>query len=246
MRSGLPAGSAFWSGWSSIGLDDLIDYFKGPDKHLFKDMIVDSNDNRADGYGLDSRSRRPLPRGKYELEYYMSHTALLPCGYELIDSYWTITVTAPAAALHEAFFDPVSIGSGGAVGADGSNGVLKPTDFTFGGEGVSLGSIKWQSQAVEMRMSPHNRLANHHADFIALDGSVSLRLDFDDAAETGEGDSRALSWAVCAQPWQAGDLLMLRISESPTDLSGVSRDGDCVSATPTPTATAVPAGVSRR
>ena len=242
MQSGLPAGSAFWSGWSSIGLDDLIDYFKGPDKHLFKDVMVDSNDNRADGYGLDSRSRRPLPRGKYELEYYVSHTALLPCGYELIDSYWTIIATAPAAAIHEAFFDPASIGSGGAVGADDSNGVLKPTDFTFGGAGVSLDSIKWQSQAVEMRMSPHNRLANHHADFIALDGSVSLRLDFDDATETGEGDSRALSWPVCAQPWQSGDLLMLRISESPTDLTGVSRDGDCVSGSATPAPTVAPGG----
>ena len=92
-------------------------------------------------------------------------------------------------------------------------------------------------------MSPHNRLANHHADFIALDGSVSLRLDFDDATETGEGDSRALSWTVCAQPWQSGDLLMLRISESPTDLSGVSRDGDCVSGTAVP-ATAIPASAT--
>ena len=85
-----------------------------------------------------------------------------------------------------------------------------------------------------MRLSPHNRLANHHADFIALDGTVSLRLDFDAAAETGEGDSRALSWAVCAQPRQAGDLLMLRISESPADLTGVTRDADCVSVAPTP------------
>ena len=234
MESGLPAGSAFWSGWNSIGLDDLIDYFKGPDKHLFKDEMVDSNDDPVDGYGLDSRSRRPLPRGNYELEYYMSHADLLPCGYEVIDSYWTIIATAPAGTLHEAFFDPASIGNGGAVGADASSGVLKPAGFTFGGAGVSLDSIRWESQAAEMRLSPHTTLANHHADFIALDGSVALRLDFDDATETGEGDSRALSWAVCAQPWQPGDLLMLRISESPADLTGVSRDGDCVS----PTATA--------
>ena len=91
-----------------------------------------------------------------------------------------------------------------------------------------------------MRLSPHNRLPNHHADFIALDGSISLRLDFDDATETGEGDSRALSWDVCAQPWQAGDLLMLRISESPTDLTGATRDADCVSARATPMATVTP------
>ena len=150
-----------------------------------------------------------------------------------------ITVTAPAGAIHEAFFDPATIGSGGAVGADAANGVLKPAGFAFGGAGVSLDSIRWESQAAEMRMSPHTRLANHHTDFIALDGSVALRLDFDDATETGEGDARALSWHVCAQPWQAGDLLMLRISESPADLSGVTRDGGCAPATAVP-ATATP------
>ena len=121
--------------------------------------------------------------------------------------------------------------SGESVGADGANGVLKPTTFALGGAGVSLESIRWESRTVEMRLSPRANLANHHADFIALDGSVSLRLDFNDVAETGEGATRSLSWCVPFQPWQAGDLLMLRISESPADLIGVTR---CVSATPTP------------
>ena len=69
-----------------------------------------------------------------------------------------------------------------------------------------------------MRLSPHTRLANHHADFIAPDGSVSLRLDFDDATETGAGANRALRWEVDNQPWSDGDLLMLRVSESPADM----------------------------
>ena len=71
-----------------------------------------------------------------------------------------------------------------------------------------------------MRLSPHTRLANHHADFIALDGSIALRLDFDDASETGAGANRALRWKVNAQPWSDGDMLMLRISESPADPTG--------------------------
>ena len=35
-----------------------------------------------------------------------------------------VTVTAPTGTLHEAFFDPVAIGT--TIGADGTNGVLKP------------------------------------------------------------------------------------------------------------------------
>ena len=70
-------------------------------------------------------------------------------------------------------------------------------------------------------------------DFIAKDGSVALRLDFDDASETGSGASRALRWNVCAQPWSGGDLLMLRISENPADLTSATLDADC-SALPAP------------
>ena len=237
--SGLPAGSVFESAGLSGGNAYRIGKLKGPHGHLFEKIRIDSNDNPTDGYRLQSKIKRPLPRGAYELESYSLHPIYLPCNYELLGQYWTVHVAPPAATIHEAFFDPASVGSGGAVGADASNGVLKPAGFTFGGADVSLDSIRWESQAAEMRLSPHTRLANHHADFIALDGSVALRLDFDDATETGEGETRALSWPVCAQPWQAGDLLMLRISESPSDLSGVSRDADCVSATAVP-ATATP------
>ena len=112
---------------------------------------------------------------------------------------------------------------------------MKPTAFSLAdGTGVSLQSVAWNPSAVEMRLEPHAPLAGYHADFIALDGSVSLRLDFDDASETGEGESRGLSWPLCVQPWSDGDLLMLRISESPPDLAGATRDGDCAAA---PTAT---------
>ena len=247
MDSGLPAGSMFTDAdtWPHPqGLDHIINYFKGPDKHLFEDEKVDSNNDPADGYRLESVSRRPLPRGNYELEYYDVHLSFLPCGYTPLASYWTIHVVAPDGTLHEAFFDPAAMGGG--AGADGANGVLKPAALSLeDGTSASLRSVKWQPSAVEMRLEPHAKLPGYHADFIALDGSVSLRLDFDDASEIGEGDSRALSWPVCVRPWESGDLLMLRISESPPgDLPGVTRDADCAvmpTATPdTPTPTPAP------
>ena len=232
--SGLSAGSVFVDKGDPGGGDEyFIHYFKGTHKQLFENEVVDSNDDPYDGYRHEIRNRRPLPRGIYELEYYITHPLFLPCGYNSLSSYWTVHVTAPAGTLHEAFFDPAAIGGG--AGADKDNGVLKPTTFSLAdGSGVSLQSVAWNPSAVEMRLEPRAPLAGYHADFIALDGAVSLRLDFDDASETGEGESRALSWPLCAQPWQAGDLLMLRISESPTDLSGAARDAGCEAA---PTAT---------
>ena len=105
------------------------------------------------------------------------------------------------------------------------------------------GRIEWESGRVVMRLEPDdNALADHHVDFIALDGSVALRLDFDAAAEATNGGAPALAWGVCDQPWSDGDLLMLRIRESEANLSGATGDADCLpppaaddTATTTPT-----------
>ena len=125
----------------------------------------------------------------------------------------TMTVTAPEGTVHEAFFDPVVIGA--AVGADGSRGVLKPASFAIEGVGTTdIKRIRWESARVEMQIDPPGRPTGHHIDFIALDGTVVLRLDFDDAVDVvEEGRTHALTWGVCERPWNDGDLLMLRISE---------------------------------
>ena len=125
---------------------------------------------------------------------------------------------------------------GGGAGVDESKGVLKPAEFSLpDGTSAAIRSIAWRPSAVEMRLEPRARLSGYHADFIAMDGSIRLRLDFDDASEIGEGDSRALSWPVCIGRWEAGDLMMLRISESPPGaLPGATRDTECANM---PTAT---------
>ena len=116
--------------------------------------------------------------------------------------------------VHEAFFDPVAIGA--AVGADASNGVLEPAAFTVGGASATMTSLEWESSTVTMELNPSASLAGHAVDFIALDGSVSLTLSFDDATQSGG----ALTWSVASQPWNAGDLLMLRIFEEPARTQG--------------------------
>ena len=183
---------------------------------------------------------RPIPDGAYEVYAHFQEAEWMPCDYIAPPTTWRYTFESDA--LHEAFFDPVDLGD--AVGAGSGNGVLNP--YTFDAEGATettIERIEWVSGSVRIELDPHDSLAGHHIDFIALDGTVSLRLDFDDASEIGEGTSRALSWNVCEQPWSEGDLLMLRISESPENLLGATNNASCpgdAAATPAPTATATP------
>ena len=96
----------------------------------------------------------------------------------------------PPGTLHEAFFDPVDIGT--AVGADSSDGVLKPAAFTVGGANTTISSLKWEAGTATMALSPSASLSGYAIDFIALDGSVSLTLSFDDATQSGG----TLTWSV--------------------------------------------------
>ena len=204
-------------------------WLTGQDMDLFKTQIIDDDEVASNGYYQHITIARPLPAGKYRFFDHIHHYEYMPCNFTPENNHleWIITAVAPDSAVHEAFFDPVAIG--GAVGADAANGVLKPTSFslTNGGSTASLVRTAWELGQATMELEPSLSLAGHHADFIALDGSVSLRLNFGDAAETVDGAKRTLAWNVCAQPWESGDLLMLRISKSGEDLTGVTNDGPC-------------------
>ena len=171
-------------------------------------------------------SARPIPAGEYKVNNNYLLLPFIPCNH-VFTYEMTMTVTAPEGTVHEAFFDPVVIGA--AVGADGSRGVLKPASFAIEGVGTTdIKRIRWESARVEMQIDPPGRPTGHHIDFIALDGTVVLRLDFDDAVDVvEEGRTRALTWGVCERSWNDGDLLMLRISESPPGLTGATNDVLC-------------------
>ena len=234
----------------------------GEDSEFFQSLLLDLNEvqvispnywatrDQVTDYAIEIKAMRPLPAGLYEINLYGQAPDHIPCEFVQPPSTWRFTFESVEDALHEAFFDPVALGD--AVGADG---VLKPAAFVFDGGDATIQRIDWLDGQVRMTLSPHTALPDHHIDFIALDGSVSLRLDFDDAAQVADVDgSRTLAWGVCSQPWQPADLLMLRISESPADLAGVTFNADCApvataSPTPTPevmpTATPVPTPTAR-
>ena len=85
--------------------------------------------------------------------------------------------------------------------------MLDAAGFTVGGAATTIDGLKWEGGTLTLELSPAASLIGHALDFIALDGSVTLSLDGGAATVSGG----TLTWSVADQPWQAGDLLMLRI-----------------------------------
>ena len=183
---------------------------KGVDRSLFKALTVDDDTLPDNGYKLGVATARPLPMGSYEFEHHAQHHTYIPCNFtpDAFYSIQEVTVTAPTGTLHEAFFDPVAIGT--AVWADATNGVVEPAAFTVGGTATTIDTLKWESGAVTMLLSPAPSLSGYEMDVIELDGSVSLTLSVADATSNAGG---TLTWDVPDRPWEAGDQLMLRLRE---------------------------------
>ena len=245
VKSGQKTGTVITSG-STGGLPyyDLF-FLTGTDSTYFEIVIEDDNSDPYDNYHRTAKTLRPLVATDYSVIYHSKPGILRLCIGSPVEAYtanptanWTIRATSPAGTLHEAFFDPVAIGA--AVGADGDNGALTPAAFSVaGGADAEIRRIDWDADVVKIEIAnPPASLANHHIDFIALDGSVALRLDFGDAAVADAGVVRTFSWGVCGQPWQAVDRLMLRISESAADVAGATNNASCMDEPePTPSAT---------
>ena len=185
----------------------------------------------AKGWPLTAITARPLPASEYR--FYWAEQSYIDalCG-SMPEDHLTrreviVTVTPPPNTLHEAFFDPVTLGAG--VGADSSNGVIKPAGFTVDGTSTSITGFKWESGSVTVTLSPYVSLSGHKLDFIGLDGSVALSLVVSSATE--DTVAGTLTWPAATQPWHDGDMLMLRIGPSTTPAP---------TPTPEPTSTPVP------
>ena len=213
LTSGQAAGSHFYTdegAWIYVE-----DYGKTiPDKYAGMFQLEGSDAELFSvAYPGEVSLARPLPAGEYRYSF-----VDMPKKYVVCDGLpeeerkrleHFVAVKSPEGVTHEAFFDPVAIGN--AVGADASNGVLSPADFAIGGKSVSISGLKWEGGQVTLTTSPHDPLTGHLLDFIALDGTVALTLDAD--AATADSAAGTLTWAVATQPWQDGDLLMLRLRQ---------------------------------
>ena len=245
-RASIESGFAWWTevnrttyeDYEVIGKEYARIWLEGTDKDFFFAEIDDDDKDYSNGYDELVATARPLPAGMYQVEIHGQFPDYVPCNY-VPDTYdpLIVTVTAPAGTAHEAFFDPVTIGS--AVGADGTNGALKPTAFTANGTATALQSLKWESGTVMLTLNPNASLSGLALDFIALNGSVSLTLLASDA----KVDSAAgtLRWSMATQPWREGDKLMLRIRSATAAPRATSTPTPTPTATPTPTPTPTPA-----
>ena len=188
---------------------------------------------------------RPLIRGFNTVSHYWQHYTEIPCNDVPTEAYtkYSVTVTAPAGTVHEAFFDPVAL-DGGGVGADTSvigKGVLGPTYMTFKGQNSHLKDLMWESGKVTLTLTDGIDLAGLVLDFINTDGNVSLRLKANDG--TVDSTKETYRWSVANAPWAAGDLLMIRLREASTITTPVTPTATPGGPTPTPVPpTATPGG----
>ena len=217
-------------GGSQMSLGLVNWYAAGPDAEYFQIQVTDQRpypymsindiDLAPVIYGQRYATTRPLPMGVYRfVPRHHDRDEWRICRPIPVDDWipWEVTAVPPVGTLHEAFFDPVA--DGAAIAAGGPLGALNPATFTTaGGAETTIRRIEWSPNKATITLAnPPASLAGHHAEFIAIDGSVALRLDFDDAAFAAAADALALTWQICAQPWQPGDLLMLRITKTPFD-----------------------------
>ena len=212
LLSSSPAGHVLWPGENRRGPQYGRYWVEGDDAALFSRSYQDDDTNPANGYDVPFAIKRPLPAGTYSVTTRGIKGEFFACNYTpefggRID--FTINVMAPAGVLHEAFFDPVTIGTG--VGADSSNGVIDPASLTINGSSTSITGLRWEDGTATLSLSPYVSLEGHVLDFIALDGSVALSLPVSSTME--DSAVGTLTWSMAQQPWVAGDLLMLRIRQ---------------------------------
>ena len=187
-----------------------INFFEeGRDAEYFTSTIIDDDDDPG-RYNFTYGPNRPLPEGLYEVESNWQMPYQIPCDYRPESIYKDeVTAVASAGTLHEAFFDPVTVGT--AVKADGSNGVLKPTSFTVGNTSTELTSLEWSKQPGgadpwHPRIPERVRVGVHRVGRQRVVVPLHRCATVDSAAGT-------YSWPMTSQPWEDGDQLMVRIRE---------------------------------
>ena len=188
---------------------ELVEYtpvrLEGKDSSLFTVQVGPSTTPNFEKAELIN-TQRPLPPGEYAYTIKEQESWAQPCGYTVSND---VRVTVePGDALHEFFFDPVTVGS--AVEADASNGVLKPASFTdTDGASATVESISYESGKLKLKVVPWEVLTGQVLDVIELDGTVSLSLNLSNSAV--DVARHTLTWTVSSQPWEDGDRLMVRI-----------------------------------
>ncbi len=215
--SGLPSGTVVQRsnrfGYEVLAFENI--WLEGPDADVFELVKSDAHDIEGDGYFELLTALRPLPFGEYMVERHYDYPVFRLCsdfnpnGFVLIQyDQWTISVEASIeGTVHEAFFDPASLGNGSGYSEEG--GSLRPVAIPTGRLHTSINGLIWRQGTIVMSQEPFMPLAGYDIDIVDLDGSVRLTLPAAEA--TVDRDVGRLDWTAPNEPWRAGDKLMLRI-----------------------------------
>ena len=216
LASGQAAGSLFhtdelWQIWLMVYGETI------PSKYAGMFQLDGQDEDLFDvEYPGEVSLARPLPAGEYRFYFISMEKELVVCDglpeEERTREEHFVTVTAPTGTLHEAFFDSVTIGT--TIGANASNGVIDPDEFTDSSNDYEIESIVWDDDddEVVLTLDNHVPLGGYSLDFIELDGSIDTSLDVSDA--TVNQTAATWTWSLTSAPWEDGDTLMLRIRET--------------------------------
>ena len=229
LASGAAAGTAVYKETNTYGEPQYHRYWlSGADAARFQTVIVDADNQPSTGYEHRLATARPLPAGVYRVHYNWQSYREVPCNFKPNDTYddFTVTVTAPIGTLHEAFFDPVAIGTG--VGAGGGQGALTSTSFSVGTTSTAFQRLVWDAKHIQLDLSAPVTLSSHALEVIGLNGKVALRLNFKQATSAPlPGGGQAWRWPACSAPWTTGDQLMLRLHPVASISAEASRTPSC-------------------
>ena len=244
IASGAPAGTIIFEEWGlapSVDEKPTTAWIEGDASSLFE--LADGTSLPGDQNSLISGPKgsivypqqltnaRPLPADSYSITVKEQFNSPVANCFDTESFDWTVTATSPAGVLHEFFFDPVAIGS--AVGADATNGVLKPATFTnANGATTTIESITYEAGRVRVKITPWTAMRHQTLDVIRQDGTLLPPLILQNSAV--EPHTNTLTWKVTPQPWEDGDKLMVRIRNSapfasaPYGLSAMAEGEDSI------------------
>ena len=205
----------------------------GPHARFFEAFIVDDDDNPENGFIPVDATARPLPQGVYSIWSRNQPQVYRPCDFDPLANgiVLEVTVTAPPGTWHEAFFDPATLPNGSGVGASGGTGVIDPARFKSGNADAEILGLTWSDDKIVLTGNENLSLYEDSLDFIDVDGSIRMSLHVANATRDRFAD--IYTWDVPEQPWQDGDLLMLRIRQTNVGATIISQVRDLTIPTPT-------------
>ena len=124
-----------------------------------------------------SRRRAPLPAGEYKLDRKELWAFYRPCNY-VVSFDWTITGARAVQRHPRSLLRPRETAERNQARMR-INGTLNPSTFSVNGTATEIERIQWNPPGiVKVHLKPSASLSDRHLDFIALNGSRTLRLDF--------------------------------------------------------------------